>query len=96
MGYEIIYPMNDSVYNYYCFYARERDKLSTHLFENGIGNNKYYSIPMHLLLATKQLGYKEGDFPQAEKHAREVIAIPMYPELTKEQVFDILHVIRKF
>lgn len=63
-----------------------RDKLITRLTEAGIGSMCYYPVPLHVQKAFENLGYKMGDFPISEQLSREVLSLPMYPELTDEQV----------
>ncbi len=87
---------NYHVYNQYVIKVKERDKLFSFLRENGVGVEIYYPLPIHLQKCYKFLGYKEGDFPEAEKASKEVIAIPIYPELTFEQQIYIVEKIYEF
>ncbi len=83
----------------YCLYtvrSPERDRLYRHLRENGIGAEIYYPIPLHLQEAYRFLGYQRGDFPVAERLAEEVLSIPIFPELSDEQVERVGTVIREF
>ena len=56
----------------------------------------HYPIPLHLQEAYKDLGYKKGDFPIAEESAGKILSLPMYPELTEDQIVYVCDVIRKW
>jgi len=82
-----------SIYNQYVIRVPRRDEVVAHLRKNDIGCEIYYPLPIHLQECFRYLGYKEGDFPEAEKAAKEVLAIPVYPELTdkmKDSVADTI------
>lgn len=74
------------VYHLYVIRVKDRDKLLEHLKGRGIFTGIHYPIPVHLLDAYRDLGYKEGEFPVTEKCSKEILSLPMFPELTEEQI----------
>jgi len=87
---------NTEVNYAFCIQADKRDKLELFLREKDIGTSIYYPIPLHLQNCFKYLGYKTGDFPVSERLCQKVIALPMYPELTCDEVDYICDSIRVF
>lgn len=83
-------------YHQYVIRVRDRDKLQEHLNEKKVSTAVYYPLPLHLQKCFSYLGYKEGDFPVAEKAAREVLALPVYPELTTGQQDYVVSSINEF
>jgi dTDP-4-amino-4,6-dideoxygalactose transaminase len=89
-------PYNVSIFNQYCIRALRRDQLQAFLKDNGIGTEVYYPVAMHEQECFKSLGYKKGDFPVAEKAAAESLALPIYAELTDEQIGYVAGKIAEF
>lgn len=77
---------NTSVYNQYTIRAPQRDDLQAYLTQNKIGSAIFYPQPLHTQDCFKDLAYNEGDFPIAETLCREVLSLPIFPELTTEQI----------
>jgi len=92
----VIEPQNESIYNQYTLRVDRRDALQQYLKEKGIGHAVYYPLPLHLQPCFAYLGYKEGDFPESEQAAREVISLPVYPELTASQRDEVVSTVRAF
>ena len=92
----VIDPANVSIYNQYTLRVARRDELQEHLKKKGIGNSVYYPLPLHLQPCFEYLGYSEGAFPESEKAAKEVISLPVYPELTTSQLDEVIEAVREF
>ena len=86
----------EHTFHQYVICVEDRNKLQKFLKENGIGTNIYYPLCLHLQECFKYLGYKEGDFPVAEKASKHVLAIPLYPELTEEKQEYVVNKIAEF
>ncbi len=84
------------VWHQYVIRAPRRDALHDFLTARGIGSEVYYPIPLHMQEALKNLGYAEGDFPEAERAAREVLALPMFPELREDEQQTVVAAIAQF
>ena len=73
-----------------------RDDLKKHLEANQVGCALHYPVSLHLQKCYSHLGHKPGDFPVAEKAARECLSLPIYPELTDAQIQRVAAVVREF
>jgi dTDP-4-amino-4,6-dideoxygalactose transaminase len=89
-------PFAESVWHLYVVRHARRDELRKFLDENGVGNAVHYPIPLHLQKCYADLGHKAGDFPVAEKAANQCLSLPVYPELTDEQIQRVVAVIKQF
>ncbi len=96
----LVVPLKDKharhVYHIYAIRVVERDKLLHALAKQGISCGIHYPVPVHLQGAYKQLGYSQGDFPTAESAADTVLSLPMFPELTREQVYYTVEAVKDF
>ncbi len=86
----------DHVWHQYTLRATDRDALREHLEERGIGHGVYYPVPLHLQPCFEDLGHAEGDFPEAERAAREVISLPVFPELTEAERAEVADAVEGF
>ena len=84
------------VWHQYVIRAPHRDALREFLTSRKIGSEVYYPIPLHLQEALKSLGYAEGDFPEAERAAREALALPIFPELREDEQATVVGAIAEF
>ena len=89
-------PENYHTYHQYVIRAKNRNRLLAFLKEKGIGTSVFYPLSLHEQECFSYLGYKRGDFPASERAAREVLALPMFPELTSEQQDYVVAAIREF
>lgn len=84
------------VYHIYAIRVKNRETLIAKLAERGINSGIHYPVPVHLQAAYGSLGFKEGSFPVAETCASEFVSLPMFPELTKEQIEYTVRAIKEF
>jgi len=84
------------IYNQFVIRVPDRDRLRDHLKQRGIATEVYYPVPFHLQECFRDLGYKEGDFPEAERASKETLALPIYPELSKTQQSYVINQVSEF
>jgi dTDP-4-amino-4,6-dideoxygalactose transaminase len=89
-------PANTSIYNQYTVRVPARDALQAHLKERGVGCSIYYPLPLHLQPCFAYLGYREGQCPESERASREVLSLPVFPELTTAQLDEVIDAVRSF
>lgn len=94
-------PHMAAVDSFHCWHqfalmSEDRDALTNHLSEHGIGTGAFYPVPLHLQKALRYLGYHEGDMPVAESLCKRSVCLPIFPEITDDEVAYITDVIRAF
>ncbi len=89
-------PHAHHVFHQYVLRAQRRDELRAFLAERGISTEIYYPIPLHLQPCFEYLGYREGDLPESELAAKQVLALPMFPELTEDEQKWVIENIAEF
>jgi dTDP-4-amino-4,6-dideoxygalactose transaminase len=92
----VLAPYAEHVYHLYVIRARERDALRAFLAEQGIETGIHYPIPIHLQPAYAELKYRAGDFPVTETLAQEIVSLPLFPEMTEDEVETVALTIRSF
>ena len=89
-------PRARHIYNQYVIRSSRRDAMRQFMADRGIGTEVYYPVPLHLQQCFASLGYKSGDMPQSEAAAAETLALPIYPELTEEQLRYVAATVMEF
>ena len=84
------------VYHLYVIRCKNRDELQQYLSSKGVSTGIHYPIPVHLQKAYKHLEYKQGDFPITEKYSKEILSLPMFPELLEDEIKYVVNCIKKF
>jgi dTDP-4-amino-4,6-dideoxygalactose transaminase len=91
-------PESESIFNQYTIRVAggKRDALQGFLKSKGIGTSIYYPLPLHLQPCFSYLGYREGQCPESERAAKEVLSLPIFPELTRDQLDEVVAGVRTF
>ena len=84
------------VYHLYVIRTKNREKLQEYLSDKGVATGFHYKYPLHFQKAYQHLGYQAGDFPVTEEVMKEIISLPMYPELTAEQIEYVADSLKQF
>ncbi len=92
----VVQANNEHIFHQYTLRVERRDELQAHLKTKGIGSAVYYPVPLHLQPCFSHLGYRRGRLPEAERAAGDVLSLPVYPELQREQLDYVIDAIRGF
>jgi dTDP-4-amino-4,6-dideoxygalactose transaminase len=87
---------SEHVFHLYVIRAERRDELQGYLRAQGIASGIHYPVPIHLQRACDCLGYREGSLPQTEKAAKQILSLPIFPEMHDEEVDSVLEAVRTF
>jgi len=87
---------NTHIYYVYLLVTEKRDKLRKYLEDCGISSGVYFPVPLHLQKVFENLKYKKGDFPNAENIAENSLVIPMFPELTDEEIQSVIKTVNSY
>lgn len=96
IGIPVEAPWTKGVYHLYVVRVQDREALQAYLTEAGIGSGIHYPIPLHLQKAYQHLGYKRGDYPVTERAAEEIVSLPMFPQLTHQQLEQVATRVKDF
>ncbi len=88
-------PDSTHVYHQFTIRLPDRDAVQRRMADRGVQTAVYYPLPVHLQPMYRELGYRSGDFPEAERAAREVLCLPMYPELTDGQADEVVEAVKR-
>jgi dTDP-4-amino-4,6-dideoxygalactose transaminase len=88
-------PGSTHVYHQFTLRVPDRDAVQQRMTERGVQTAVYYPLPLHLQPMYRDLGYRPGDFPEAERAAREVLCLPIYPELADAQVDEVVDAVKR-
>jgi dTDP-4-amino-4,6-dideoxygalactose transaminase len=89
-------PSSKGVFLLYILFAEHRDELLAHCLSHGIEAKVHYPTPLYRQQAMKYLGHKDGDFPVTDRHAREMITLPLDQYLRTDQLDEVISVVRSF
>ncbi|MBC8279688.1 MAG: DegT/DnrJ/EryC1/StrS family aminotransferase, partial [Chloroflexi bacterium] len=89
-------PNVKQVYHTYVIQVSDRDALFDHLIKAGVDAKIHYPVPLHLQPASKDLGYKKGDFPLCEEHCQTIISLPAHQHLTQDEIDYMIESVRNF
>ena len=85
-----------TVWHQYAFRCEKKDEMGNFLASKGVGSAAFYPVPLHLQKAFEYLGYKEGDLPVAEMLTKQTVCLPIFPELTQEELLYVVTSIKEF
>jgi len=88
-------PGVEAVYHLYVVQLDDRDGVRAKLDAAGVGTGVHYPVPLHLQPAWAYLGYREGQFPVSERLAKHILSLPMFPEITEEQIDYVVEQLAK-